>query len=194
MSIDITFTLSNEDLQRFEDIVVKAKDLVETEENAAKVEETAQQMIDQATSADLPEFIAERILKLETLLNMVQDEEWKLEDAERKRILSALSYFALAEDLIPDHVPGVGFLDDAIYTEIIIQELESELRLYNEFCQYRIAEENRRRNRGLDPKVGRKTGWQTNDRCCIPGCGHGDRAAGAVTAGVPDFSRLVQSI
>ena len=166
MSIDITFTLSNDDLQRFEDIVAKAKDLVENEDNARKVEQAAQQMIDQASSTELPEFIAERILKLETLLNMVQDEEWKLEDAERKRILSALSYFALDEDLIPDHIPGVGFLDDAIYTEIIIQELDSELRLYNEFCQYRIAEENRRRSRGLDAKVGRED-WLADKRSVL---------------------------
>lgn len=166
MSIDITFTLSNDDLQRFEDIVAKARDLVETEDNAKKVEDAAQEMIEQANNSELPEFIAERILKLETLLNMVQDEEWKLEDEERKRILSALSYFALAEDLIPDHIPGVGFLDDAIYTEIIIQELDSELRLYNEFCQYRIAEENRRRGRGLDSKVGRED-WLADKRSVL---------------------------
>lgn len=166
MSIDITFTLSNADLQRFEDIVAKARDLLETEENEKKVEFAAQQLIDQANSSDLPEFIAERILKLETLLNMVQDDEWKLGDVERKRILSALSYFALADDLIPDHIPGVGFLDDAIYTEIIIQELESELRVYNEFCQYRIAEENRRRSRGLDTKVGRED-WLADKRSVL---------------------------
>jgi len=166
VSIDITFTLSNADLQRFEDIVAKARDLVENDETAAKVEEAAHKMIEQANNSDLPEFIAERILKLETLLNMVQDEEWKLEDAERKRVLSALSYFALDDDLIPDHVPGVGFLDDAIYTEIIIRELESELRLYNEFCQYRIAEENRRRNRGLDTKVGRED-WLADKRSVL---------------------------
>ncbi len=166
MSIDITFTLSNDDLQHFEDIVAKAREMVDNEQDAKKVEEAAQQMLDQANSTDLPEFIAERILKLETLLNMVQDEEWKLEDAERKRILSALSYFAMTEDLIPDHIPGVGFLDDAIYTEIIIQELDSELRLYNEFCQYRIAEENRRRSRGLDPKVGRED-WLADKRSVL---------------------------
>ena len=166
MSIDITFTLSNADLQRFEEIVARAKTLVEEPDNARKVEEAAQHLLDQAAGSDLPDFIRERILKLETLLNMVQDAEWQLEAAERKRILSALSYFSLAEDLIPDHVPGVGFLDDAIYTEIVIQELDSELRLYNEFCQYRIAEENRRRNRGLDPKVGRED-WLADKRSVL---------------------------
>jgi uncharacterized membrane protein YkvA (DUF1232 family) len=141
VSIDITFTLSNDDLKHFEDIVAKAREMVDNEQDAKKVEEAAQQMLDQANSAQLPDFIAERIL-------------------------SALSYFAMEEDLIPDHIPGVGFLDDAIYTEIIIQELDSELRLYNEFCQYRIAEENRRRSRGLDPKVGRED-WLADKRSVL---------------------------
>ena len=34
MSIDITFTLSNDDLKRFEDIVSRAKDALENDENA----------------------------------------------------------------------------------------------------------------------------------------------------------------
>ena len=154
MSIDITFTLSNEDLERFEKIVAKTKALAEQAEHAGKIEEAAASLIEEARKADLPGFIAERLLKLEILLSMIQDGEWKLDDSDRKRILAALSYFANPEDLIPDHVPGVGYLDDAIYTEIIIQELDAEVRSYNEFCQYRIAEENRRRNRGLDPTVG----------------------------------------
>jgi len=166
VSIDITFTLSNADLERFEEIVAKARDLVEDESNAQAVEEAAAKMIEQARTADLPQFIAERLLKLEILLNMVQDSEWQLDESDRKRVLSALSYFASSDDLIPDHVPGVGFLDDAIYTEIIIQELDAELRSYNEFCQYRIAEENRRRNRGLDPKVGWED-WLADQRSVL---------------------------
>jgi len=177
MSIDITFTLSNDDLKRFEDIVASARNLVDDEQNARKVEQAAGDMIATAQAADLPDFIKERILKLETLLNLVQDEEWNLEESERKRVLSALSYFALADDLIPDSVPGVGFLDDAIYTEIIIQELDSELRLYNEFCQYRIAEENRRRNRGLDTRVGRED-WLADKRSVLHSRMRARRAGG----------------
>jgi len=166
MSIDITFTLSNADLERFEKIVAKGRELVADPGRAREVEQAARDLLDQAGNGDLPDFISERLLKLETLLNMVQDQEWQLADDERQRVLSALSYFALDDDLIPDHVPGVGFLDDAIYTEIIIQELDAELRLYNEFCQYRIAEEGRRRSRGLDPRVGRED-WLADKRSVL---------------------------
>ena len=60
MSIDITFTLSNDDLKRFEDIVSRAKDALENDENAKQVEDAARQMVEQARAVDLPTFIEER--------------------------------------------------------------------------------------------------------------------------------------
>ena len=182
MSIDITFTLSNDDLKRFEEIVTRAKQRVEQEDHARQVEEAAAQLIAKARNSDLPQFIEERLLKIETLLNMVQDSEWQLSNEDRKRILSALSYFSDPEDMIPDDIPGVGFLDDAIYTEIIIQELDAEVRSYNEFCQYRIAEENRRRNRGLDTKVGRED-WLADKRSVLHSRMRARRSGGSSRGG-----------
>ena len=167
MSIDITFTLSNDDLKRFEDIVNRAKDALESDENAKQVEDAARQMVEQARAVDLPNFIEERLMKLEILINMVSDKEWELNESERKAVLSALAYFCDPDDIIPDHLPGVGFLDDAIYVEIIVQELDAEIRSYSEFFEYRKAEENRRRNKGLDTAVGRED-WLADKRSVLP--------------------------
>ncbi len=166
MSIDITFTLSNEDLKRFEDIVNRSKEALENEENAKQVEAAAREMVEQAKKADLPRFIEERLMKLEMLINMVSDSEWQLDEKERKVILSGLAYFCDPNDIIPDHLPGLGFLDDAIYVEIIVQELDSEIRSYKEFFEYRKAEENRRRNKGLDIAVGRED-WLADKRSVL---------------------------
>ena len=62
MSIDITFTLSNDDLKHFEDIVGKAKAALENEESAKQVEAAAMKMVEEARGADLPAFIEERLL------------------------------------------------------------------------------------------------------------------------------------
>ena len=166
MSIDITFTLSNDDLKRFEDIVSRAKGALENDENAKQVEDAARQMVEQARAVDLPNFIEERLMKLEILINMVSDKEWELDESERKAVLSALAYFCDPDDIIPDHLPGVGFLDDAIYVEIIVQELDAEIRSYSEFFEYRKAEENRRRNKGLDTAVGRED-WLADKRSVL---------------------------
>ena len=57
--------------------------------------------------------------------------------ADRKRIVGALSYFAEPQDLIPDQVPGLGFLDDAIIVELVVADLAPELDAYADFCRFR---------------------------------------------------------
>lgn len=120
MSVDITITLSDEDLDKFQESVDKGKVAVEDSASAAQFEEAAGAMIEQARSVDLLPFIADRLLKLQILLNMIRDEEWQLSDDERNSIRSALYYFVDPEYVIPDHIPGIGFLDDALYAEIVI--------------------------------------------------------------------------
>ncbi len=182
MSIDITFSLNNEDLKRFEDVVLRAKEKLETEQGIQLVEQAAMKTLEDARSTNLPRFIEQRFAKLELLINMVGDAEWELQEAERKTILSALAYFCDPEDLIPDHLPAIGFLDDAIYVEIITQELSAEISSYEEFFKYRVAEENRRKNMGLDTTVGRED-WLADKRSVLHSRMRARRSGGSSGAG-----------
>lgn len=166
MPLDITFTLSDSDLNHFQVIADKAKMAMESDENAANIEAAARQLIIDAKSTELPSFIDERLTKLEVVIDMVSDEEWQLSDAERRRVLGALVYFCDPEDLIPDHIPGLGFLDDAIYVELVIRELKSEIESYEEFVEFRSAEEQRRAAAGEDTKVGREE-WLADKRATL---------------------------
>jgi uncharacterized membrane protein YkvA (DUF1232 family) len=40
---------------------------------------------------------------------MIEDSEWKILAQERADVLSALAYFSDPEDLVPDHIPVLGF-------------------------------------------------------------------------------------
>lgn len=166
MPLDITFTLSDSDLDHFQSIVDKAKSAMQSDDRAVNIEAAARQLISDAKSSELPSFIADRLVKLETVIDMVRDEEWRLSDEERRRVLGALVYFCDPEDLIPDHIPGLGFLDDAIYVEIVIRELKAEIDSYEEFVQFRAAEEKRRADRGEDTKVGREE-WLADKRASL---------------------------
>ena len=166
MPLDITFTLSDADLDHFQAIVDKSKSAVESDENAASIEAAARQLITDAKSTDLPTFIADRLSKLEVVIDMVADAEWQLNDEERRRVLGALVYFCDPEDLIPDHIPGLGFLDDAIYVELVIRELKAEIDSYEEFVEFRAAEEKRRADQGLETKVARDE-WLTDKRATL---------------------------
>ena len=156
MPIDITFTLSDRDLERFKTIVSKARTATSNNQGRAEIEKAAYKIVDVAMNSDLPDFIAERLLQLKVLLDMMNDNEWDLSEHDRERIMSAMSYFADPIDLIPDHIPGIGFLDDAMFAEIVFRELKEEIEAYNEFCEFRNSEEARLTAAGKDPEEDRE--------------------------------------
>jgi uncharacterized membrane protein YkvA (DUF1232 family) len=166
MPLDITFTLSDDDLEHFQEIVDRAKLAMGEGQQPEQVEAAARKMIEAAKSAELPDFIAKRLFKLETVINMVTDEEWRLSEEERNRIRGALIYFTNPEDLIPDHIPGLGYLDDAIYVELIIRELKNEIDHYEEFCLFRSNEERKQIAEGKDPHVDREL-WLAEKRSAL---------------------------
>lgn len=84
-----------------------------------------------------PGFIVNRLHNLKLLIGMLSDIDWRLPHQEAARVLNALAYFAEPEDLIPDHIPGLGFLDDAIMIELVLRELKHEVDAYRDFCGYR---------------------------------------------------------
>ena len=156
MPLDITFTLSDRDLENFKTIVVKARSTASNKQGKADIEKAAYKIVDVAMNMDLPDFIADRLLQLKTLLDMMKDTEWDLSEDDSERIISAMAYFADPIDLIPDHIPGIGFLDDAMFVEIIIRELRSEISAYGEFCRFREAEDSRLSDAGKDPQENRE--------------------------------------
>jgi len=165
MPLDITFTLSDQDLDQLQAIVDRSNSATGGP-NDDQIKAAARDLISAAGSAKLPTYIAQRLSKLEIVINMATDEEWQLNDDERRRILGALAYFCNSEDLIPDTVPGLGFLDDAIYIEIIVRELATEIGFYEKFSKFREEEEVRRKEQGLDPHVDREA-WLADMRASL---------------------------
>lgn len=136
MGLRVSFELDDNDLKHFRLIMREARKTVSRmppEDIVAAAEEQLQDIV----AASTPGFILERIQKLRLLIRMLTDLEWRLPHQEAIRVLNALAYFTEPEDLIPDHIPGVGFLDDAIMIELVIRELEHEIEAYRDFCDFR---------------------------------------------------------
>ncbi len=61
MPLDITITLTDEDLQNFQDTIDKGKLAVADDKNATKIEDSAAELIERARELDLPPFISDRL-------------------------------------------------------------------------------------------------------------------------------------
>ncbi len=136
MTLRVSFDLSDDDLKHFRLIMSEARKAVANlapEDIVAAAEELLQTMVTQRT----PGFILERIEKLHLMIEMLTDLDWRLPHREAKRVINALAYFTEPEDLIPDHIPGLGFLDDAIMIELVMRELKHEIEAYRDFCDFR---------------------------------------------------------
>lgn len=142
MSLSITFELQETDLDYFRQIMAKTQSALSTL-NQQQILSAAKKLANEV-DGKVPEFVASRIQKLQQLVALVEDKEWDLTDEETAEVLSALAYFARPEDLIADHVPVLGFLDDAIMIELVAQSLADDIQAYDEFCKFRTAEIARR--------------------------------------------------
>jgi uncharacterized membrane protein YkvA (DUF1232 family) len=134
----IVLDLSDGDLRYFRDRLRRAREAGGSHDEG-EVIGGASRLVGELGGLEAPEFVHERLRRLGLLVQMLEDAEWRLTGADRARVLDALSYFADPDDLIPDRIPGLGYLDDAIMIELVLQELRHEIEAYERFCEFREA-------------------------------------------------------
>ena len=152
MSISLNFELNDRDLEHFHKAMKAAQEAAK-DRTADDIVMCSGKLLEDAAKVHIPDFIKERLLRLDDMIAMVRDEGWHLPEEDRQRVLSALVYFCDPKDIIPDDVEVLGFLDDAVMIELCVRDLKHELDAYDDFCDYRQHEAKRR---GEDPaKLGR---------------------------------------
>lgn len=135
MSLRVSFELDEHDLRHFRLIMREARKtvaLVPPEDIVSAAEELLA-----AIGGDAPRFVVDRLARLRLLIGMLTDIDWRLPQRDANRVLNALAYFTEPDDLIPDHIPGLGFLDDAIMIELVVRELRHEIEAYEDFTDFR---------------------------------------------------------
>lgn len=136
MPLKVTFELSDKDLRHFRSMMQRArKSAHRTPEK--KIVARARKLAAAVEAAEVPDFVRERLAHLPKLVAMLEDKDWSLSGENRDRIVSALAYFNEPIDLIPDSVPGLGYIDDAIMVELVVAELQPDIKAYADFCSFR---------------------------------------------------------
>ena len=145
----ISFELSDRDLAYLRRRMVEARGAA-ADQSEEEIADEARRLLSKADVAGTPAFMRERIRRLGTLIDMLEDDEFALAGRDRRRIVQALTYFADPLDVIPDAVPGLGYLDDAILAELVVRDTRHEIDAYQDFCHYRRAELKKRRGVSRD--------------------------------------------
>ncbi len=160
MSLTINIDLSDQELAHFtamRESALNASSHMTLEE----ITRAASELLVKAQQSNPPQFVRDRLMLLDSFIAMARDEGWALPDDDVAHVRTALAYFAAASDAIPDNVPVLGFLDDAIMIELCARELCHEVDAYNDFCDFRDREA---RRQGQNPEAVGRADWLAGRR------------------------------
>ena len=132
-----TLELSERDLGFFRDALRRSRDAVRHADENEIIEAIDDVLGEIKKEEPLPDFVARRVPQLESMIRMLKDDEWGLPIDQRERLLATFVYFGDPEDIVPDHIPVIGYLDDVIIIELVVRELHHVREAYDDFCAFR---------------------------------------------------------
>ena len=122
MNISKIFQLTEEDKAEYKLLIDKI-DLNDASKIIVMLNSKLETM---TTSKSLNSIETDLIKYVSVLLNIYQTYP-DLTDSIKRRIIFALSYFCDSNDDIPDVVPEIGYLDDAVVARWVIESVGQEL-------------------------------------------------------------------
>jgi len=122
MNISKIFELTDEDKAKYQ-LMIDKIDLSKSSEIINTLNSKLDNLID---LKKLNSIETDLIKNVSVLLNIYQTYP-DLTDSIKKRIIFAISYFCNSDDDIPDIVPEIGYLDDAVVARWVIESIGKEL-------------------------------------------------------------------
>jgi len=122
MNISKIFELTDEDKAKYQ-LMIDKIDLSNSSEVIGTLNSKLDSLID---SKKLNSIEIDLIKNVSVLLNIYQTYP-DLNDSIKRRIIFAISYFCNSDDDIPDIVPEIGYLDDAVVARWVIESIGKEL-------------------------------------------------------------------
>ncbi len=130
MSSTYTLNISNKVKHHFYDLM---RQVHHNDENV--IVEKAERTLQNHNDIEHTHYLHQRIETMTEMLTMMQDKQWILSKEYQAYILAALEYFAESNDIIPDDIPVIGYLDDCIVIDLVTEKVIDELRKYHEFSK-----------------------------------------------------------
>ena len=122
MNISKLFQLTEEDKAQYQKLI----DNVDLSSSNGVIRTLDAKLDKLITSGQLNDIEVDLIKNVSVLVSIYQTYP-DLTDSIRRRILFAISYFCDVNDDIPDIVPEIGYLDDAIVARWVIESISKDL-------------------------------------------------------------------
>jgi uncharacterized membrane protein YkvA (DUF1232 family) len=132
--VTITVDIDDQVKEHFNNFIEKHGIDVDPSDLAQAKEEIAQI---RATNAD--GYILDQVHNLEAMMSMVEDKVWKIKKINMEKINATIKYFVDDDDVIPDNIPGIGYLDDCIIIDSTMDDVYEELAEFQDFCRTRMV-------------------------------------------------------
>lgn len=84
-------------------------------------------------SSFLPWFLVKLIADVKLLYEMLCDDSYQIKWKTKAHIIFALGYFISPVDAIPDVIPLIGFMDDAVVVAWVLHLLQAEIQNYKRY-------------------------------------------------------------
>ena len=106
--------------------------------DASHIEE-ARQKIREIRRGINDAYVVDQVNSLDMMLSMIEDKTWEVSAENRDRITATIKYFCDDEDLIPDSIPGIGYIDDCIIIDGAAEQAFEEMDEFKDFSKARAV-------------------------------------------------------
>jgi hypothetical protein len=104
--------------------------------NMDQIITAAKRVLGRYQAGQRPVFVESRLQALRRLEEMASNQGWQLAEADQHRIARLRAYVEEPEGLLPDALPVIGQLDDALLIDVAVQVLHDELADYEDYCRF----------------------------------------------------------
>ena len=117
--------LTEQDIQKYREEI----DEIDLSNNDRVLMETMVKLKKLFENKKLDQFHLVLVQEINGLYNILKNTP-NLEKIVQQKIIFALKYFLKGQDEIPDNIPGIGFLDDLVVVDWVIQDIKEQYSNY----------------------------------------------------------------